>query len=238
MLQQLTDQHLRVVHHFVKGLTDQGIALEMGLADSTIRNYIATIQKRLAVSSRQELMKCILDNWKQIHDQEIVNEIIENEYPKEVEGIISFNMVGPALFWLKNQISAFNPDTICAINRGGLILGAMLGKLLDLDSKNVRRIFIENERSKGMQLNSIVRFDEIITSERLLLVDDAYYTRQNVPTALKALRELDTLRTCSIKSAVFLFQMNRPFRSSEIDYYPFFTRNTTTRLPWNSDSSI
>lgn len=234
MSTNLTDQQLKVITLFREGKSDKQIAVCLGLKDVTIRGYFAEVMKRLGANSRSELMRMLMTNSLQIFKPNPGEKRqITSSYPTEVNGIIHLQTLEPALFWLRDQIIDFKPDTIVTINRGGLILGALLGKLLDVKSEKIKRVFIETVSSGYRPQTVTAHLESGVTGDRLLLVDDAYYTRQNMPAAVTAIRRVRSLQRAVIKRVVLLYQQNRPFNKNEVDLFPFFTHLTTTCFPWN-----
>ena len=56
----LTSQEARALEMFVVDPSDVAIAKQMDRSPQTVRNYVASIQKKLGVRSRAELMKVVL----------------------------------------------------------------------------------------------------------------------------------------------------------------------------------
>jgi two-component system response regulator DevR len=53
-LDSLTSQEERVLGHIAEGLTNRAIAVELGLAEKTVKNYISNILSKLEVKRRAE----------------------------------------------------------------------------------------------------------------------------------------------------------------------------------------
>lgn len=56
----LTPQEVRTLELFLVDSSDEAIAKQMDRSPQTVRNHVASIQKKLGVESRAELMKLVL----------------------------------------------------------------------------------------------------------------------------------------------------------------------------------
>ena len=57
---RLTSMHCIILSHFIESPNDKAVAKRTGLRRSTVTNHLRTIEKRLGVASRAELIKKLL----------------------------------------------------------------------------------------------------------------------------------------------------------------------------------
>jgi len=58
----LSRRHIEIIIRVALGSTTKAIALELGLAEATVKSHLSTIYKKLEIQSRTELLRYIHDN--------------------------------------------------------------------------------------------------------------------------------------------------------------------------------
>lgn len=120
--------------------------------------------------------------------------------------------------------SRFQPQAIIGINRGGAIVGGILGKHLDL---YVHVIEVRNSEP----VSDCWGLPEFVRNKRVLLVDDRYSTGVHLSKAYDYLKPYASeIRTAVFAYVRFTDAATHSFRGP--DFYAYSVLSAAISLPW------
>ena len=139
---------------------------------------------------------------------------------KVVKSPFSYHDVHGGISFLVERARAYDPDTIVGINRGGAIVGGILGKHL---IEFVRIIEVKRDSEEPI----FCGFDEDLANKKVLLIDDRVTQGKNLSKAYDYIAK----RAADVRCMVFAFVETETPKRSPNDYaYKVISREIP--LPW------
>lgn len=142
-------------------------------------------------------------------------------FGKKAKTNFTYNDVLAGVEKLVEPARNFKPEEIVGINRGGAILGGMLGKELGF----VPRIIVVDEDNEKVWFNDA----EELRGRKVLLVDDRLTDGKHMGLAYDYLQEYAKAK--DVRKIVFTW-INRPTAVSSPDFWAYEADKGKLLLPW------